>query len=178
MALPVSLEDAKRQLRLPVGDISQDVEIAGFITDAAAWVEKYTGHILAARDVTESFRVPGRSVALRAWPVAPDAIVQGRYPGALGAPIAIIGARIDPSRRPVRVLPPIGEAWPLTSTDQLLTLTVRAGYETPDLVPGHFRRAMLVMITAFNEDREGGEVFQKAEASARMLCRFDRARAL
>jgi hypothetical protein len=55
---------------------------------------------------------------------------------------------------------------------------MRAGYEAGDAVPGNFRRAMLMLISAYDSDREGGEVFQKAEASARRLCGRLRARSL
>jgi hypothetical protein len=37
---------------------------------------------------------------------------------------------------------------------------------------------MLVLITAYDDDREGGDVFQQAEATARRLCRDYRFRAL
>ncbi len=55
MPIPVILADARRQLRLDADDMSMDAELTEFIVDAAAWVEKYTGHILAAHDVVEQF---------------------------------------------------------------------------------------------------------------------------
>jgi hypothetical protein len=56
MAIPVTLQDARRQIQLDENDESHDADLVQFIDDAAAWVEEYTGHILVARDVTESFR--------------------------------------------------------------------------------------------------------------------------
>jgi uncharacterized phiE125 gp8 family phage protein len=169
MAIPVTLDDAKRQLRLELDDASQDVEIAGFIADAVDWVEKYTGHILAARDVTESFR-GFRPVALRAWPVAADAVAGVAYTNADGVAVAIPGARIDLSQGRARIAPGTGAFWPFIDSQQAFTVTIRAGYEDDDAVPGNLRRAMLVLIGAYDADREGGEVFEKAETSARKLC--------
>ena len=87
MALPVTLEDAKAQLRLHGRVHEFDVEIDGFLHDAAAWVEEYTGHILEQREVTETvngFAAP----RLRAWPIAADAAVAVSYLSA-GDPVAV-----------------------------------------------------------------------------------------
>ncbi|MEG3089505.1 head-tail connector protein [Sphingomonas sp. PB4P5] len=169
MAIPFSLEDARRQIHLAEDDESQDSDLRDFIVDAAAWVERYTGHILVARDVTQSFRGFG-PVELRAWPIAPTAAVGVAYNDAAGQPIALTGARLDVSSRPARVLP-AGCFWPFHTTDQLFTVTIRAGYEPDDVVPGNIRRAMLILISAYDSDREGGAIFQQAEVSARSLCR-------
>lgn len=178
MALPVTLADAKAQLRL-LGDLTpeQTTEINGFIRDAAGWVEKYTGHILEAREVTEQFTGVA-SVRLRAWPIAANTQVGVAYVDDDGQPVAPTGARLDVSVRPARVSPPDGPFWPFRHRDQSFAVTVRAGYENPADVPTNMRRAMLVMISAFDSDREGGEVFQAAEASARSLCRDYRNRRL
>lgn len=171
MAIPVTIEDARRQIQLDEGDESQDADLVQFIEDAAAWVEEYTGHILVARDVELSFY--GNSLAhLRAWPIAPNAAVAVTYKDAAGATVVAAGALFDQSRRPARLTPPRSLA------DTAYIVTIRAGYEANDAVPGNFRRAMLILISAYDSDREGGEVFQKAEASARRLCGRFRARNL
>jgi hypothetical protein len=173
MAIPVSLEDAKRQLRHYDEDLSveRQTEIEGFIADAAAWVERYTGHILVARDVTEQFRVPARTVQLKAWPISPDAAVSASYVPTGGVETEIAGIRLDISRRPARVTGLAG--WPLRSVDELLTITVRAGYEDDADPPKDFRRAMLVLIAAYDADREGGDLFAKAErAAARIVSSY------
>ena len=168
MAVPVSLEDAKRQLRQggEALDAERLAEVTGFITDAAAWVEGYTGQLLVAADVEEQFRVPGRALLLRSWPIKAAAVPAFASDG----PTTIAGARLDVTSRPARIVPARGTCWPLTSADQVLTVTIRAGYEPSDTVPGNIRRAMLVLISAYDQDREGGDVFQAAEATARRLC--------
>ena len=169
MAIPVTLEDARRQIRLEVDDDSRDDDLTGWIADAAAWVENYTGQILAEREVTE--HVSGfKPVELRAWPIAADAIPGVAYIGTGGAPIAIPGARLDITRRPARVFPGTGLFWPFRNSEQAFTVTITAGYPDAASVPGNIRRAMLLLIGAYDADREGGEIFAKAEASARLLC--------
>ncbi len=170
MAIPVTLDDAKRQLK--VDDAEQDVEIKGFIADAAAWVERYTGHILIARDVIERFDGFGR-LHLRAWPIKPDASIGIGYTRAAGTATNLYGARIASHDRPALIIPAAGACWPALATG--VTVSVRAGYEDADEVPGNFRRAMLVLIGAYDADREGGEILQTAEATARRLCRDYRA---
>lgn len=166
MAIPVTLADARRQVRLEPDDTSMDVELADFIADAAAWVERYTGHILIARDVTEEVRTPGRTVVVRAWPIRAGATV-----AATADATPIVGLRLDLSSRPARILPAAGTLWPLSCAVRVLQITVRAGYEDDDVVPRNLRRAMLILISAYDSDREGGDIFEKAEAAARRLCR-------
>ena len=175
MTLPVSLDDAKDQLRVD-GD-SQDVEIEGFILDAAGWVERYTGHILEERPVTEQVR-GRRSLELRAWPIAATAVPDVIYADTIGSPFPVMGARVDASRRPARVSPGTGSLWPIASCDQQFTVTINAGYADPEDVPRNLRRAMLIMIGAYDADREGGDIFLKAEATARRLCADYRIRRL
>ncbi|WP_426254502.1 head-tail connector protein [Sphingomonas sp. DC2300-3] len=166
MAIPVTLEDARRQVKLEADDVSRDDDLIGWIADAAAWVEDYTGRLLSTEEVTEQVRVPGRAIELRAWPIAAGAALTVTGPG--GTPVA--GARLDTSRRPARIYPPVGTVWPLSCTDESLTVTITAGYPDVASVPGNIRRAMLLLIGAYDADREGGEIFAKAEEAARRLC--------
>jgi uncharacterized phiE125 gp8 family phage protein len=173
MALPVPIEDARRQLRLEPDDDSRDEEINGFVADAAGWVEDYTGHLLTAREVTEQF-TGFRPVDLKAWPIAADAVPGVAYLGSDGAEIAITGARIDVSRRPARVLPGTGIFWPFRDSMQAFTVTIMAGYADPENIPRNLKRAMLILISAYDSDREGGDLFLKAEETAKGLCRGKR----
>ena len=175
MPIPVTLFEAKEQLQIGQGDWDQDHEIDGFIQDAAAWVEEYTGHILVARDVTEYFDGFGQ-LRLRAWPVKPGATVGIGYDPGTGAASNLYGARIASSKRPARVLPAAGTRWPATAGG--VTVLVRAGYEDDDAVPRNFRRAMLILISAYDADREGGDLLEKAQATARRLCGSFRNRTL
>lgn len=176
MAIPVTLDDAKWQLRLEADDASQDAEIESLIADAAAWVERYTGHILTARDVTEVFGGFGR-LRLKAWPVKPGATVAVTYADASGT-TSVAGARLLAGSRPAALEPAFGTRWPTLPSGAHVAVTVRAGYEDGDPVPGNLRRAMLVLIGAAYADREGGEAYQAAEQTARALCGSYRMRSL
>ena len=169
MAIPVSLEDAKLHLRLELDDTSQDQQVGRWIADAAAWVERYTGHILEAREVTETF-AGFRPVALRAWPIAADAVPTVTYLDGTGTSVPIQSARKN-AVRPAKIGPRAGHFWPFIDPQQAFTVTIRAGYEDADAVPGDFRRAMLMLIAAYDADREGGDAFAKAERTAKSLCR-------
>lgn len=176
MAIPVSIQDARRQIQLDEDDETRDADLTVWIADAAAWVEKYTGHILVALDVTQEFSGSGLA-PLRAWPVKPTAAVTVSYPDASGNAVPMTGMRLSAATRPARIIPSLscGFSAPRRAA---MTVTVRAGYEPSDHVPGNFRRAMLILISAYDSDREGGEVFQNAEKSARGLCRDFRLRQL
>jgi uncharacterized phiE125 gp8 family phage protein len=164
----VSLREAKAQLQREQDNTDDDAEIADFIADASAWVEGYTGHILAARDVTQYFDGWGLA-PLRAWPIAPGATVSVTYTNEDGSPAVGPEVRLSRSTRPAFVVP-----WNnIRCADNrhvTMAITVRAGYETPADVPREIRRAMLVLISGYDNDREGGEIFAKAEASARRIC--------
>ena len=75
-------------------------------------------------------------------------------------------------------MPAIGSRWPSVAAGTPVTVTYRAGYENGDEVPRNIRRAMLLLIGAYDEDHEGGDIFTKAEAAARRLCGSLRARRL
>lgn len=162
MALPVTLEEAKRQLRV-IGD-SRDDEINDFILDAAGWVEEYTGHVLEQREITERFASFDR-LRLSGWP-----IVEGTVS------VSVSGAMFPDSRlnylsRPASVLPGVNAAWPQMIDGQIVEVTYSAGYASPEDVPRNIRRSMLILITGYDFDREGGEHMAAAEATAKRLCR-------
>lgn len=167
MGEPINIEEARAQIRMD-GDTSRDADLARYIRDAREWVENYTGQTLIAGDVEETFRTPGRTVALRAWPIAAGAIATVTYVDSDGVE-QLVDAHFNASRRPALVYP-VG-AWPLNRSDQQLRVTVRAGYETADAIPGNMRRAMLLLIAAYDADREGGDLFEKTEIRAKSLCR-------
>jgi uncharacterized phiE125 gp8 family phage protein len=177
MTIPVTLEAAKLHLKIELDDSSQDEEVAGFIADAAAWIEKLTGHVLVARDVTKNFSSFDRML-FREWPIAADAVPTVTYDGAGGQAISVTEVRMLLSRRPARVAPWVGARWPALPIGSGVTATVRAGYEEGDDVPRVFRRAMLTLIAAYDDDREGGDILRKAEDAAKDLCSDYRIRLL
>lgn len=170
MTLLVTLEEARVQVKLEPEDASRDAELTPILADAIGWVEDYTGQILTARDVTESVGGSGL-LELRAWPIKPNAVAEVTYADASGSLISIPAARLDVSRRPARLYPAYGTSWPYLATRQGFTVKIRAGYEPDDQIPGKMRRAILMLVGAYDLDREGGDIAAKAEAAATRLCR-------
>ncbi len=167
MSEPITIEEAASHLRLDA--VANGGALVRYIRDAREWVERYTGHILIRREVVEHFE-GFRAAALRAWPVATNAPLGVAYVDAAGTPVALTGARLDVSQRPARVMASGGPFWPFLRADQRYTVTIEAGYASADDVPGNMHRAMLVLIGAYDADREGGDLFAAAEKTARKLC--------
>jgi hypothetical protein len=84
----------------------------------------------------------------------------------------IADAELRATTRPAVIYPASGAHWPLASTlGSDIDVTFTAGFADPGDIPQVLKQAMLVMLTAFYEDREGGEMFAASEASAKKLCR-------
>lgn len=169
---PVTLEAARSHLR--VDSTTDDALIRDKIAAAREWVENYTGLVLTRRMVTERVSLSsfGRNTRLLAWPVATDQPASISYRDYLGIEQEIAGAVLRAATRPAMVFPAQGTSWPhVRSTSGDADITFTAGFATPDAIPRVLKEAMLVMLTAYYEDREGGDLFAKAEASARGLCR-------
>lgn len=174
----ITLDEAKRQLRLTPSNTSQDEEIKGFLADAQDWVTGYTGFLFSPQTVTESFRVPGRRIALRSWPIKAGAAVSVSYTDSAGQAAVMVNVTPCYSKSRLALVPKAGCAWPLSDPSQSLTVAVEAGLPEGAAVPGEIRRAVLMLIGAYDDDREGGETIAKAEATARRLCRRFRPGAL
>lgn len=169
MPIPVTVDDAKRQLKIEIDDVTQDDEIEGFINDAVAWIEKLTGHVLVAREVVATFDAFD-GISFREWPIARTAVPTVSYEGSAGQAVPVAGARTVLSRRPVRIAAAIGGRWPLLPSGSAVTVTIRAGYEDADDVPPIFRRVILMLVAAYDIDREGGDIVRKSEDAAKALC--------
>lgn len=177
MPIPVSLPDAKQQLRIEFDDVSRDDEIQGYINDAVAWVEEYTGHVLVERDVTAEFS-SFDDISFREWPIAASAVPIVTYAASGGPATSVTDVQARIVRRPVRVRRWNGAGWPSLPSGNTVSVTIRAGYPDGAVVPPVFRRAMLMLIGAYDDDREGGDTIEKAEATARTICRGLRPRSL
>jgi len=174
---PITLEEAKLQLRLDVD--ADDAAVTGYIIAAREWVESWTYLVLVRREISESIPAFSRRTALRAWPIAADQPLTLSYRDGSGAEQTIENAVFRAAVEPALVFPAAGTLWPSASlVDGAITATFTAGFATPAEVPQLVKQAMLILITAYEADREGGEIFARAEASAKSLCRKSRRRTL
>jgi uncharacterized phiE125 gp8 family phage protein len=176
MAEPISVPEAKKHLR--VDSAADDTLIADKIQAAREWVEDYTGLILTRRQVTETLTGGFRAARLRAWPIAADEPLMITYRDRAGAEYTIADATVRAKARPALIYPAAGSYWPGSYAARSVEVTLTAGYPTAAAIPAKLKQAMLVMLTAFYEDREGGALFAAAERSARGLCRAERGQML
>lgn len=168
-AEPVSLADAKAHLRVNSSADNSLIEEA--IVSAREWVEGFTGMILVRRVVTERIGAFADHTKLRAWPIADDQPLTISYSDTAGVNQAIADAQLSTAGRPARIYPAAASYWPPRHAifgDIVVTFT--AGFADPADVPMILKRAMLTMLTAFYEDREGGEMFAASEKAAMALC--------
>lgn len=168
-AEPISLAEAKKHLR--VDSSTDNALIEDAIAAAREWVEGYTGLVLTRRVVSERLSRFADHTKLRAWPIAVDQPITMTYRDTAGTTQAIADAQLVAAARPGLLYPADGARWPNGSTvfgDIVVTFT--AGYEDPADVPMILKRALLTMLTAFYEDREGGAMFAASEKAAMALC--------
>lgn len=150
MPEPVDLAEAKQHLRVLHGE--EDALITALIIAAREWVENFTGQVLVRRDVTQRF--DGFSgLTLHAWPIADNAVPVISYTGADGGLLAVDDGRLVLGNVSAQIAPAIGSAWP-TSHGSVI-VTVEAGYATPEGVPQSLKQAMLLLIAAWYNNREG-----------------------
>lgn len=167
MAEPLTLDDAKAQLRILDDDENAVIEAA--IIDARGWIEGYTGLILTRREVVEVLAEFGGKI--RAWPIASiDGVAYIDLDGA--------EAVLDPSayfsqiaRRPARLA---AKAWPRIYSGSTVEVTMTAGFASPEAVGAfspNLMRAMRLLVAGFYRDRETGGLAGDVVTAATRLCR-------
>jgi uncharacterized phiE125 gp8 family phage protein len=175
MAEPISTAEAKKHLR--VESSVDDTLIADKIIAAREWVEDYTGLVLTQREITETLPRFSSTSKLRAWPVAQDQPATLTYRDASGVEQTISDAQIVARARPAVIYPTPGSRWPSDVAGEI-AVTFTAGYIDAASVPQKLKQAVLIMLTAFYEDRDGGDLFAASEKTAMRLCRREKRRTL
>lgn len=148
---PVTLSDAKRQVRMAEDD-SEDTYIASLIAPARAYCERYSGHVFVERSVTETFTRWGDYLLLSRRPViSVDAV---SYIDTDGNEQDYTG--LVTTGDPVRIYPPVGESFPGLADAGTITVTYTAGYPDNSTAeePLLARQAMLLLIGHWFENRE------------------------
>jgi len=167
MTEPISLEEAKAQLRIL--DDSEDAFLLSAIEDARGWVEAYTGLILTRRAVVVA--LPSFSAALTVWPVV--SVDSVGYIDSAGADTVLSQADYSPqlAKRPAHL---IGKAFPPIYAGSAVTVVVTAGFSGPDAIRAfspNLMRAMKLLVAGYFRDRETGGLAGDVEESAKRLCR-------
>lgn len=162
MTEPVSLEEAKAQLRI-TDDASEDDLITALIVAAREHVEGYTGLVLAQRQIIQTLGSFGGRIDLHAWPIISVDSIEYRDASGTAQEIATDGWYLATGRRPARLSPAIGTIWPTTSLlPDAVTITMTAGYAEAAAVPQSIKQAMLLLVQIDYERRPATEDEERA----------------
>lgn len=153
---PVSLDQAKAQLRIELDDTDQDVHVTGLIRDARFKVEKDLGiPILRQTRQTHLTRFPCGPV----WLAAAEAITvdQVRYYDSAGTlqTLAPTDYVVDAVSRPAQIFAAPLKAWPsVLERPSGVQITWTGGWADAAQVDGDLVRAMLLLIGHWDQNRE------------------------
>jgi uncharacterized phiE125 gp8 family phage protein len=146
MATLVTLETVKQHLRKG-SDTSEDTVIGAYRTAAIAYVEKFTGHILIQREVTDSFAEWGDFLTLRHQPITvgdPTPTLTVTYHDAEGDETEYASRVIRDQRYPWTIHAPYGDEFPVLADNGTITVTYTAGYDAGE-VPDELNAAVLLL---------------------------------
>lgn len=174
---PLTLAMAKEQLNV-IGTVD-DALITRLIAAAVDHVERTTGLVLSRRQVVEHASGFGRSLALRAWPIASiDAV---SYRDTSNVPQILDGTAYwtNSGSRPVHISPIRASGWPLATVGRgAISVTMTAGYAEANDVPATVIQALSVIVAEFYANREAGALSADADRSIRWLLRHHKLKTL
>ena len=150
---PVTLIEAKDHLKEET--TANDAIISDAIVDARQWAEEYTGRQFVT--ATWEWFLDGFCPSFRV-PLPPlQSVTSIKYLDTAGAEQTLDAAtyRVDAVSEPGRIALDYGKSWPSTySVINAVTVRFAAGYGAPAAVPGPIKRAMLILIGEFFEQRK------------------------
>ena len=174
MATLVDLTAVKQHLRKG-SDTSEDTLIGIYRSAAIAWVEKYTGHILIQREVTDTFAEWGDALRLSYQPITvddPTPTLVVTYNDAEGDE-TVYGSRVIRDQRyPWLIVPPYGDSFPTLGDNGAISVTYTAGYDASE-VPDELNAAVLLLCEHWHTNRAAASADELHEAplSVKSLCR-------
>lgn len=174
MATLVSLATVKLHLRKG-SDTSEDTLIDAYRSAAIAWVEKYTGHVLIQREVTDTFAEWGDALRLRYQPITvgdPTPTLTVTYDAVEGDETEYTDLVIRDQRYPWLIVPPYGDSFPTLGDNGAISVTYTAGYDAGQ-VPDELNAAILLMCEHWHTNRAAAAADELYEAplSVVSLCR-------
>jgi uncharacterized phiE125 gp8 family phage protein len=154
MTEPVSLETAKVQCEVDAEETEWDELIGGYITTARSFVERYTGHIIVQRTLTEAFdRFPFHDRAIQIWKTPIVSLDELRYFDWDEVEQVYAGAVERLGGVPAKIYPAAADrCWPSASCRGGVTVDLTAGYDAGEEPPEAIQ-AMLLLIAHWFENR-------------------------
>jgi uncharacterized phiE125 gp8 family phage protein len=155
---PLSLDEAKAQLRRDDDFVADDVLIAGLIQAAREQVEAYTERALITQTLDLYFDAPPcGSILLVPKPKLQSVTSVTTYDTADAATVlSSSNYLVDVASEPGRIVLDSGVSWYATSLRDVNALIVRAvcGYGARSAVPQAIKQAMLLTVSTLYEHRE------------------------
>lgn len=154
MATLVDVTAVKQHLRKG-SDTSEDTLIGIYRSAAIAYVEKYTGHILIQREVTDAFAEWGDFLTLRNQPITvddPTPTLVVTYNDLEGDEIEYEERVIRDQRYPWLIVPPYGAEFPTLGDNGTIAVTYTAGYAA-DEIPDELNAAILLLCEHWHTNR-------------------------
>lgn len=153
---PLSLAEAKRQLRIEEADTDQDAHITALIAAAHRMIERELGYPILRQT---------RQTHLMQFPCGPIWLAGGhdlevlsiQYRDSAGAVQLLDPAKyaLDAISRPAQVLPASGQVWPATSFGPgAVMVEWRAGWPNAAEVPEDLVHAMKLLVAHWDQNRE------------------------
>jgi uncharacterized phiE125 gp8 family phage protein len=157
---PVSLAEAKAHLEEYGSE--KDGKIASYLLEATQYLESYTGRAFATQTLVMTFDAfpSDREFDL---PICPaQSVTSIQYVDPAGATQTFAsGNYILDDATPARIALQAGAEWPATAERiKAVTVTYVAGHSTASPLPEPLRRAILLLVGHFSENREAVVVGQ------------------
>lgn len=149
---PITLEQAKRHLRVVIDDENADIEF--MITAARNMLEQRLQRVLVPRQVTEFAWGFATNMPLSVVPYLDDLVVEYTDPNGDGFVLDNAAYEMDITTEPAVLFAATGTQWPVTRYARgVVKLHYRAGYAEGQ-VPASLRQWMLLAIGTMYAHRE------------------------
>ena len=156
---PITLPEAKAHLRVAQGDTEDDEYIISLINVAATALERMTGHVMRARNVTFNYDVWQSNAFNRIplWRGPANSVVSVVYDDTAGVQrtLASNQYRLREYALQPCIVPATGITWPEAEPiPGSIRVTYNAGYASNAAVPEPFKQAAKLLIGHWFENRE------------------------
>jgi uncharacterized phiE125 gp8 family phage protein len=173
MATLVTLANVKAHLRVTTDD--EDTIIGMYRSAAISWVENYTGHVLAPREVVDTFGEWGDYLTLFHQPITvgdPTPTLVVEYTDDEGDFIEYEDRVIRDHQYPWTIHPPYGFTFPSLGGPASIRVTYTAGYGSGE-VPDPLNHAVLLLCGHFfvNRSAVSADSIEEIDMSVRSLCK-------
>lgn len=157
--LPVTIQEAKRHLRIPQGVDTWDILISSLITAATTWAENYTQRRFVQATVRQwhdQFPSDQSPVMLQANIVTDDVTFEVNYWDADDVSTVLVkdtDYKVETIQEPGSIYLTPNTFWPTTKSGKrnAVRITYKAGYGAASAVPYELKQAILLIMASWYE---------------------------